>query len=149
MRDRTITLFNFHKASGLWYPTVLNNVSLNAVHADNATANAGIVNADVTEAIIRVSADKSVTDANGNIKRYAGPKLYANLENPAAYFTFTPEQDFFMEGDYGSAEPVSDDEYDDFDGGFCDAMNRKRDGVHVIQSAAYYSLIPHFEIGGR
>ena len=147
MRDRTITLFNLHKASGLWYPTVLNNVSLNAVHADNATANAGIVNADVTEAIIRVSAEQSVTDAgSGNIKRYAGSKEYAKLENPAAYFTFTPEQDFFIEGDYESDEPVSDDESDD---GFYHAMNRERDGVYMIQSAAYYSLIPHFEIGGR
>ena len=102
--------------------------------------------ADTVELIIRTAADKSNTE-NSVTVRYAAPKEYAALENPVGYFTFTPEQDFFYVGSVMAASYPEDD-YDD-DNGFYHHMNKTHDGVYMIQSSTFYSLIPHFEIGGR
>ena len=144
MHDATITLFNFHERTGNWYPTIFNQVSLTEAKADSATADAGIKNGDTIEAIIRTAADKSNTEYGVKVQ-YVGPKAYAALENPVGYFTFATEQDFFFVGNAASGI-VSDDDYDE---GFYHAMNKEHDGVYLVQSAAFYSLIPHFEIGGR
>ena len=144
MHDATITLFNFHERTGNWYPTIFNQVSLTEAKADSATADAGIKNGDTIEAIIRTAADKSHTESGVKVQ-YVGPKAYAALENPAGYFTFTTERDFFFVGNSTSGI-VSDDDYDE---GFYHAMNKEHDGVYLVQSAAFYSLIPHFEIRGR
>ena len=144
MHDATVTLFNFHEAAGKWYPTEFHNVSLTAVRADTGNADAGTINADTVEIIIRTASDKSSTE-NGVTVRYVGPKEYAALENPVGYFTFTPEQDFFYVGSVIAASCQEDD----YDEGFYHYMNKAFDGVYMIQSSTFYSLIPHFEIGGR
>ena len=149
MHDRTITLFNYHEKSGVWYPLVLSNISLNAVKSNAVTADAGMLNADIVEAVIQVSEDKSVQDLHtGIIRKYAGPKEYAALENPDEYFTFTPEQDFFVEGNRAEIvdAPILDN---DFNNGFYHAVNQEMDDVYMLTSAVFYSLIPHFEIGGH
>ena len=142
MHDTTVTLFN--KAAGKWYPTEFHNVTLTEANANTPTPDAGIKNADAVEILIRTAADKSSTE-NGVTVRYVPPKEYAALENPVGYFTFTPEQDFFYVG-FVMAASYSDDDYDE---GLYHHMNKTYDGVYMIQSATFYSLIPHFEIGGR
>jgi hypothetical protein len=139
-------LFNFHEATGKWYPNEFHNVSLTAANANAPTPDAGMKSADAVEIIIRTAADKSNTE-NGVTVRYVEPKQYAALESPVGYFTFKPEQDFFYVGAC-AAGAYSEDDYED-DNGFYHFMNKSYDGVYLIQSATFYSLIPHFEIGGR
>ena len=152
MHDQTITLFNGHEKDGVlrWYPTVFSGVTLSEIRADTVSPNAGTVGADTVEVLLPVSPDRSLTDENGTVRQYIGPKAYAALDNPAGYFTFTPQQDFFVTGDL-SAEypaPAEDEAEDDFHG-FYHALNQVRDGVYQVTSAVFYSLIPHFEIGGK
>lgn len=144
MRDATVTLFNFHEATGKWYPTEFHNVTLTEANASAPTPDAGMKSADTTELIIHTAADKSSAE-NGVTVRYVGPKEYAALENPVGYFTFKPGRDFFYVGSV-MAGTYSDDDYDE---GLYHDMNKAYDGVYMIQSWAFYSLIPHFEIGGR
>ena len=51
-------------------------------------------------------------------------------------------------GDY-TADADSSIPDTDYDGGFYHAMNTGRDSVYAVTSAAFFPLIPHFEIGGR
>ena len=149
VHDSFLTLFNRHgetEENWRWYPVTLQGVTLHDIRANAPTADAGITNADQVEALISAKADRSLQDAAGNVLRYVGPKEYAALEDPAGFFTFTPGQDFFLVGSYEAEEAVADI---DFDEGFYHALNRERDGVYRITSAAFYSLLPHFEIGGR
>ena len=144
MHDTTVTLFNFHEATGKWYPTEFHNVTLTEANAGTPTPDAGMKSADTVEIIIRTAADKSSTE-NGVTVRYAGAKEYAALENPVGYFTFTPEQDFFYVGSVIAASYPEDD----YDEGLYHHMNKTYDGVYMIQSCMFYSVIPHFEIGGH
>ena len=174
MHDNTITLFNYREAEGLWYTTVFSNVTLTELKAEGASQY-GHTNSDTVEIIIKVRPNKvastliyepnSIVDGDGNVivsdegtrvayqdpdtkeeRQYIGPKAYAALETPTGYFTFKPECDFIMVGNYSHAEPIADDE---FEQGLYHAMNEAQDGVYMVTSAAYFSLLPHFEIGGR
>ena len=140
MFGSTVTLFNYHAKTKQWYTTKFDGVDLLQVDARNATRQ-GETNSSSVDLLVNVSADKS---CNG--KQYAGPKAYAALDNPAECFTFTPETDFFMEGEHILSEPVSEDDYEN---GFYHDMNSIHDGVYMVVSAAFFPLIPHFEIGGR
>ena len=140
MYDCTITLFNYHANTKKWYTTVFDGVDLLAVDAKQATRQ-GETNGSSVDLLINVMPDKSYKG-----KQYMGPKAYAATGTPADCFTFNSDTDFFMEGDYSTAEPVSED---DFESGYYHEMNNAHDGVHMVVSAAYFPLIPHFEIGGR
>ena len=175
MYEHTITVFNFHEKTGAWYTSVFSGVSLYDNASANATPSSGKVNASSIEAIIHVDQSKSastiiyepniIVDEYGNVittddskmlsyqepetnkvKSYTGPKAYAKLENPDGYFTFKPETDFFVTGNYSSNDPIPDEDYED---GLYNAMNDAQDGVYMIASAIFYGLLPHFEIGGR
>lgn len=174
MYRNTITLFNYHAETDSWYTTVFIGADLIENAGTNATRQ-GQTNSDAVDLIIHVRRDKKadtviykpkrIADAEGNIivsgedsfivygdpdlhldKQYVGPKAYAAIENPRNYFTFTPESDFFIVGNYYSQEPVADAEFED---GLYSAMNAAHDGVYMVSSMAFYSLLPHFEIGGR
>lgn len=135
-----VTLFNYHAATKQWYTTVFDGVDLLEVGAAAATQK-GETNGSSVDLLINVKPDKS---CNG--KQYMGPKAYAVTGTPADCFTFTPETDFFMEGDHSLTKPVKEDDYES---GYYHEMNKDHDGVHMVVSAAYFPLIPHFEIGGR
>ena len=85
-------------------------------------------------------------DINGNEIRFVSPKAYAALDDVHGFFTLTPESDFIMIGNYGEADAVDDDDYDE---GLYHALNDDHDGVYMITGATWYSLLPHFEIGGK
>lgn len=141
MFDCKVTLFNYHAMTNKWYTTLFDGVDLHEVDAKAATQQ-GEKNGSSVDLLINVKPDKSTDDG----KRYVGPKAFAAIDNPAAYFTFIPETDFFMEGDYSMDEPVCEDDYES---GYYHEMNNVHDGVYMVVSAAYFPLIPHFEIGGR
>lgn len=174
MFKNTVTVFNYHANTKSWYTTVFKGADLIESRSANATQQ-GQTNADAVDLLINVRRDqmadtiiykpKRIIDAQGNVivsaedsfimyssadiyseKRYLRPKEYAAIDSPESYFTFAPETDFFIAGNYYSETPILDD---DFDEGFYSAMNAEHDGVYLISSAAFYSLIPHFEIGGR
>ena len=139
-----ITIFNYHAASGKWFPSVIPGADLLVTKARNATT-AGGNNSDTVEIIVHCTADKRVSTGNG-IKSYTGSKEYARCDNPAQRITFATECDFIYAGAWPDAEPLTDDDYDE---GLYHALNVERDGVYLISSASFYSLLPHFEIGGR
>ena len=127
----TITVFNYHAATGRWFPSVISGADLLTTKANSATT-AGGNNADAVDIIVHCTADKRVLTGAG-MKSYTGPKEYARCDNPAQHITFAPECDFIFAGAWPDAEP----------------LNAERDGIYLISSAGFYGLLPHFEIGGR
>ncbi len=150
MYQNTITLFNYHSDTDSWHTTVFTGVDLIASQGANATQR-GQTNSDTVDLLINVTKEKrfntatNIPDVHIN-KQYVSPKAYAALPAPNGYFTFSPESDFFIEGNHYSADPIKDSNSED---GLYNSMNAVYDGVYMIKSVTYYDLIPHFEIGGR
>ena len=146
MYNDTITLFNWHEATERWYPTVFTRADVGEITSSNSTAQAGKTGNDTVSIIIHCDADKSFTATDGTVKSYLRAKEYALCNDPAAHITFKPERDFVYAGEWNDPQPVSDDDYE---AGFYHEMNDTHDDVYMISSAAFFSLLPHFEIGGR
>ena len=108
----TITVFNYHAATGRWFPSVISGADLLTTKANSATT-AGGNNADAVDIIVHCTADKRVPTGAG-MKSYTGPKEYARCDNPAQYITFAPECDFIFAGAWPDAEPLTDDDYDEY-----------------------------------
>ena len=136
-----VTVFNFHELTGLWYTTVFKNCDLRETKAGKKSAGAGDVNDSKVTLLVNVRQDKSahtiiykpnrIVDNQGvgllsgdrlmlsytdpdtdEVKRYAGPKAYGQMEDPRGFFTFNPACDFMAAGNFFSA-PVRDDDYDE------------------------------------
>lgn len=137
MYDDTITVFN-HRGE-YWFPTVFEGADLKVTTASNITAS-GINNVGDVSIIIHISKNKGIRSG----KRYIDPMEFQTVEDPENFYTFKPEDDFIVVGEYYDIE---NDE--DYDSGFYHEMNATKDGVYKIQAAAWYSLLPHFEIGAR
>lgn len=144
MYHNTITLFNYHKATGKWYPSVISDVDL-IVNKASKVAIDGVNNSDTVDIIIHCTKDRVITTSEG-AKSYTGVKDYAKSNSPNTHITFAPEQDFIYEGEWPDLSAITDDEYES---GLYHAMNDTYDGVYLVSSAAYFDLLPHFEIGGR
>lgn len=144
MFQNTITVFNYHKQTGLWYPSVITGADLIAAKASSRSTE-GVANADTVEAIINCTAEKVIATSAGG-KSYTGTKEYAACANPAERITFTPESDFLYDGAWPDLTPIDDEDHDE---GLYHALNAAHDGIYMISSAAFYGLLPHFEIGGR
>lgn len=145
MYQDTITLFNFHTATGKWYTTVILGTDIGESRsAENTTS--GKNNADTVSVIIHCSTDKAVTDIDGAKKKYLGTKEFARCENPAECFTFNPECDFLYSDKWTGNSEIRDDDYES---GLYHYMNDRYDGVYKITSSSFYGLLPHFEVGGR
>lgn len=142
MFDKTVTVFNYHENTKRWHTTLFEGVTLNGGDGAKATRQ-GVTNGD--NVTLLLSADLVDGEISCNGKPYLKPKAYAALDDPAAAFTFCPETDFFIVGDYSSDTPLEEAEYMD---GLYTEMNAEYDDVYLVTSAAFYSLIPHFEIGG-
>ena len=83
-------------------------------------------------------------------KKYLPPKEWSSQpDDILPHIVTLASGDFFIEGKY-SMETISDEDYRSrVDGGFYDYMNKKHDNVFLITSVGMYTLIPHFEIGGK
>ena len=145
----TITLFNRYssKHGDMWLPTVITGADLNTDRA-TVVAKYGESSADKAMLHIRYEVKNGKPYVAG--KRYLSPKVWELQTNDelANTLTFTPGQDFdfFWAGEWPETEPINDDDYAE---GFYSYMNRNYDGVFAVTNAAMYSLIPHFEIGGK
>lgn len=143
MHDKTVTLWNYHQKTGMWYPTVIGGVSFWTNDAAAASSRGGN-SATSFETSIPTSGGAVIS--KGGEKRIFPPKAYAECASPDMCITFAPGIDFITEGETEPAMPICDADYES---GFYDAMNASNDGVHLITSAVYYDLIPHYEIGGK
>ena len=140
-----ITLYNFFH--GVWHRHIIAGVDAGAIDASSKSATTGDARASLVNVLINCSADKQiVTDAG--LRQYYPPKAYAALASPieSKALTFTEGTDFIVLGAIRSEDPVTDDQYEN---GFYDHMYANQDGVYKINSAAFFGLIPHFEIGAR
>lgn len=146
MYNDTITLFNYHKKTGFWYPSVISGVDVKEIRNTSSTT-MGTNNGDTVELLINCIPEKMIVCKNGAEKRYTKVKVYHKINNPENCITFDTEQDFFFVGEWDDLAPISDD--DGFDSGIYQQLNDELDGVYKITSASFFSLIPHFEIGGK
>lgn len=149
MYKDVITLFN--RVEGLdgdtWYPTVIQNVQLNADRAA-ILAKYGAESSDSAVLNIRYIQDGENKVVAG--KLWKPPKEWEKSIDHAKEITFTGGDrfDFFMVGDYGSEEPIVDTATLGED--FYTRMNRTHDFVFAISTVGGpYDVIPHFEILGK
>ena len=149
MYDKTITIFNYREDSHNWRTAVFTGVDV-IEHTGRSATQHGNSNEDNVEILLHATSAQvaSATDVNGEIVelQYLTPKVYAVAEDVSGYFTMTPESDFIMVGNHGESMPLNDDEYEE---GLYHAMNALHDGVYMITGTTWYTLMPHFEIGGR
>ena len=82
-------------------------------------------------------------------RKYLEPKEWNAAEDKTNMITFS-DGDIFMEGKFPE-DVIPDDEYTSrVYKGFYDYLNRTKDNVYLITSVGGpYTLIPHFEIGGK
>jgi len=136
MYDKKLTLFCEHNHK--WIPTTFNRCEIYTVVAENLTVN-GVNNVGNIKMLIQADSDKTIDG-----KQYIGVAEYNSKEDVSNFFTFAPERDFVIEGSWEGGE--GDDE--DYDVGFYQYMNETRD-AHMVTSAAWFGLIPHFEVMGK
>ena len=101
----TITVFNYHAATGRWFPSVISGADLLTTKANSATT-AGGNNADAVDIIIHCTADKRVPTGAG-MKSYTGPKEYARFDIPLQHITLAPEFDIIFAGSLPYTEPLT------------------------------------------
>lgn len=148
MYSDTITLFNFYSSSlgDMWYPTVIRGTNL-LIDKSAIASRYGAESKDNAILNIRFTTENGQILVDG--KPYLPPKEWERQTNDklADSLTFASgtDFDFFILGDYGSTEPISDDDFD----GFYNRMKQEYDFVFAITSVAKYTAIPHFEITGK
>lgn len=151
MHDKTITLFNHYKSrlGDMWYPTVINGVNL---LIDKAAIMAKYGAESKDNAILNIHYQTVDGQVVVDGKPYLPPKEWERQTNDKLAKTITfsdgDDSDFFMLGDYGSTEPILDDDYRN---GFYEYMEKNHDYVFTITAVAKFSssTIPHFEIMGK
>lgn len=150
MYSKTITVFNKYvnqKDEIFWYPTVIKGVQLIVDKSANIEKT-GLDTADTAtlHVLYRILSDEKVVSD----KKYLEPKKWAKQINDTLGHTVTfARGDFFIEGEYDE-RLISDEDYQSRrDGGFYDYMNKNHDNVFLITNVGTYTLIPHFEIGGK
>lgn len=150
MYSETITLFNrYHSRLGdIWYPHVLHNVDL-IVDKASIMANYGAETTDKAKLHVRYQ-NKDGLCYIENLP-YLPSKEWKNLTNDALaeHITFNSDSnyfDFFIEGDYGSTEPIYDRDYIE---GFYAKMESEKECYTIASVSNPYKVIPHFEIMAR
>lgn len=146
MYKNTVTVFNRKPGDrgkgATWYPTIVEGCNLNV---DRATilAKYGAESKDSAYMGIHYQKkDGAITIAG---KRLLEPKEWDGSEDS---ITFGPTGDFFWEGEWdGGIVTDSDDRWTDE--GFYSYMNRTKDNVFTISSAARHSVIPLVEVWGK
>lgn len=152
MYSSKITLFNYYESAttgdAYWYPHILSGVDLNTDRGA-IIKKYGPDTADNAQLHILYGTNKSdqkvIANKSGDAIPWLPPKEWRKQTNDllSETLTFSPEDDFFWEGEWDKGI-VNDDDYP---GGFYQHMNQNRDNVFKITSVGGpYNLIPHFEI---
>ena len=144
MFNDIVTVFNYHERSKRWYPTVIFNAYIGQSTA-GTKSNYSSKDIDDVMLIINCTSDQKIATSTG-LKKYISPKEYSNTDHPESCVTFCPAVDFIINGEYSDLRIFTDEDYES---GFYHEMNEEFDNVHLINSAAFYKVIPHFEIGGN
>ena len=153
MYDKMVTIFNFYQSTtgaATWYPHTLTNVDLNTDRGA-IIKKYGADSSDNAQLHIRFSdsnGQKVITDKDGARILWLPPKEWKHQTNDFLdkTITFSPDTDFFWEGEWAGGE-VNDDDYR---GGFYQHMNQSKDHVFKITSVGGpYTVIQHFEILGK
>ena len=154
MYDKTVTIFNFYQSDttgvATWYPHTLLNVDL-STDRGAIIKKYGADSSDNAQLHIRFAGSngqKVITTKDGAKLPWLPPKEWKNQTNDLLNqtITFSPDTDFFWEGEWTGGE-VNDDDYR---GGFYQYMNKSKDHVFKITSVGGpYTVIPHFEILGK
>lgn len=151
MYDKTVTVFNKYTDQNdniYWYPHVISGVDLIVDKAANV-AKTGLDNADTANLHVKyhiLHEEKMIGD-----KPYLSPTEWEKQPNDDLQESITfASGDFFMQGAYEET-PILDSDYANrVDGGFYDYINKRHDYVFLITTVGGpYTLIPHFEIGGK
>ena len=150
MYTDTVTIFNKHGDSRVgitWYPTVLHNVDLITDKGANI-AKTGLESADTAKLHIRYTLTDGVVTIAG--KTYKRPKEWA-AQTETGYptsLTFASGSDFFVRGEFPET-PINESD-PAYKGGFQSYFNKTHDDVYLITTVGGpYTVIPHFEIGGK
>ena len=147
MFDRTVTLFNYMKSTGKWYSTVIRNCTLEAEESSSDSTRGTNSTSNVR---IHLHCDRNkVFQTERGAVPYVPTKDYQTLtpSGSSVYgLTFTPERDFLVVGKEMTVSAVPDADYES---GFYHYVNDLEDDVYMITNATWYSLIPHFVVGGR
>ena len=140
MYSETITLFNrYHSRTGdIWFPHVLHNVDL-VVDKASVMQKYGAETTD--KAILHVKYDG---DINIQGLTYLPSKEWYKLTNDElrSFITFNYDSnyfDFFILGDYGSMEPITDRD-------FFEQMEEETECYAITSVSSPYRVIKHFEI---
>ena len=148
MYNDTVTVFNryvYSLGNTIWHPHVLFGVNL-IVDKAVITAKYGEVSKDNAVLNVRYKNVNGVIIVGDN--PYLPPKEWERQVNDdlpkSITFTSGNDFDFFMLGNYGSEEPIIDE-----NGRFYSDMQKEYDYVFAITSVAKYPAIPHFEIVGK
>lgn len=151
MYDKTVTVFNKYTDQNdniYWYPHVLSGVDLIIDKAANV-AKTGLDSADTANLHVKYHYG-AITVMVGD-KPYLSPKEWEKQPNDDLPGSITfASGDFFMQGEYAET-PILDSDYSDrVNSGFYNYMNKRHDYVFLITTVGGpYTLIPHFEIGGK
>lgn len=133
--DKTVTLFNREwdeeTETETWHATKLVNCGLTVVKSKGISSGSGQTNSDSVTLMI---------DPAEQATEYVEPKEYAALEDKSNVYTFTPQIDFFAEGD------ISEEQTDNF---FEHMLNKYNNVFKVTSYTEYKPILPHLEIGGR
>lgn len=151
MYQNTVTIFNRYESQGeyIWYPHVIKNVDL-VIDKGANIVKTGLESADSAKLHIKYH----INDDGKMIGRFLwlSSKEWDSQTNDKlpTTITFTEGQDFFWKGEY-SENAVNDVDYQTLKyNGFYDYMNQHYDNVFLITTVGGpYTLIPHFEIGGK
>lgn len=154
MYDKTVTIFNFYQSdttgAATWYPHTLTSVDLNTDRGA-IIKKYGSDSSDNAQLHIRFTesnGQKVIADKDDVKLPWLTPKEWKCQTNDLLdkTITFSPDTDFFWEGEWAGGE-VNDDDYR---GGFYQYMNKSKDHVFKITSVGGpYTVIPHFEILGK
>ena len=148
MYDKTVTVFNKYTDKNdaiYWYPHVISGVTLITDKAANI-AKTGLDTADTANLLVPFKVregERIVCNLS-----YLTPKVWKTTENKENSITFSTG-DIFLEGEYPETVIADEDYTSRTNKGFYDYLNKKMDNVFLITSVGSYTLIPHFEIGGK
>ena len=142
MFDRTITLYNYKKSDKMWYGTVIRGCTLVATDS-SADSSRGTGSTSTVNIHVHCTKNQKLRTAN---KTFVPPKEFQQLESVTNAFTFTPEKDFMVVGKAMDELEISDAQ---FENGLYNIVNHSVDDVYMVTNATWYSLLPHFVVGGR
>lgn len=145
---QTVTVFNRYDATTSdtrYYASVIEGVNLQ-VDKLAAVSTSGLKDADSMWCSIPYVNMGDHIEINGI--PHLSPKEWAAKtgDEMERSVTFDEGRDILLEGVWDGPKVVNEAEYDRV--GFLGYLKSRFDGVYLINSAARYDLIPHFELGG-